>query len=71
MEIIKIILLFIISIEGGLLLYNKEEIPKKVVQDRREITGKFKDPLGYKTNTRGQLRPIIPGGKMIDEEDDV
>ena len=71
MEIIKIILLFIISIEGGLLLYNKGEIPKKVVQDRREITGKFKDPLGYKTNTRGQLRPIIPGGKMIDEEDDV
>ena len=71
MEIIKIILLFIISIEGGLLLYNKGEIPKKVAQDRREITGKFKDPLGYKTNTRGQLRPIIPGGKMIDEEDDV
>lgn len=71
MEIIKIILLFIISVEGALLLYDKKEIVKKDMQSRRELTGKFKDPLGYKTNTRGQLRPIIPGGKMIDEEDDI
>ena len=71
MEIIGIILLFIISIEGALLIYNKKEIEEEKANPRREIKGTFKDPLGYRTNTRGQLRPVKPGGKMIDEDDEV
>ncbi len=73
MEIIKVLLLFIIAIEGSLLIYNKKEIEEEKANPRREITGKFKDPLGYRTNTRGQLRPVMPGGKILDgdEEDEV
>ena len=68
MEIINTLLLFIIAFEGAYAIYNKKEIVKKE-NPRREVTGMFKDPLGYRTHTRGQLKPIIPGGKMIDDDE--
>lgn len=76
MEIIEIFLLTLIAIEGALILLHKEDAEEERINRRREIYGTFKNPLGdtYRKNTRGQLVPINPHGKMIDgdeEEDEV
>lgn len=68
-EIIKILLMFILAIEGYLIAFKKEEI-KSISNPRRELNGTFKDPLGYRTNTRGQYVPVRPNSKMIDGSDD-
>lgn len=68
-EIIKILLMFILAIEGYLIAFKKEE-PKSISNPRRELNGTFKDPLGYRTNTRGQYVPVRPNSKMIDGSDD-
>lgn len=70
-EVIKIMVLFIIAIEGYLIAFEKEKEEQEVVSNpRRELNGTFKDPLGYRTNTRGQYVPIKPNSKMIDGVDD-
>ena len=69
MEIVEMMLLFVIAIEGGLLLYKKEEKKEEVEAEhvsRRDIYGTFKDPYSYRKNNRGQYVPVRPGGKMID-----
>lgn len=70
LEVIKILTLFIIAIEGYVIAYMKDEPEEKTSNPRRELNGTFKDPLGYRTNTRGQYVPIKPNSKMIDGVDD-
>jgi len=71
MEIVIILLLFVISVEEALILYNlsnkKEE--KAEANPRREITGTFKDPLGdkYRHNAVGLYKPVRP--RRGDEDD--
>jgi hypothetical protein len=69
-EIIKIMVLFIIAIEGYMIAFEKEKEEDVKSNPRRELSGTFKDPLGYRTNTRGQYVPIKPNSKMIDGVDD-
>lgn len=68
MEIVKVLVLFIIAIEGALLLYKKEEVKESERTTRRDVYGTFKDPLGdsYRKNTRGHYVPIKPGEKMLE-----
>lgn len=68
-EILKILLMFMITIELALILYGKKEGAKEDERtSRREVYGTFKDPLGdsYRRNTRNQYIPVHPGGKMLD-----
>lgn len=72
MEIINVLILFVIAIEGALLLYKKEEKREEEVShtNRREVYGTFKDPYSYRKNTRNQYVPIKPGSKMLDGDDE-
>lgn len=68
LEVIKVLVLFVIAIEGACILYRKDEKPEPEVThtSRREVYGTFKDPYSYRKNTRNQYVPIKPGGKMLD-----
>lgn len=73
-EIVKILVLFMIAIEGALLLYKKEEPEDKEnarTSPRREVYGTFQNPLGdsYRKN-KGLYVPIKPNSKMLDGDDE-
>lgn len=77
LEVVKVLVLFMIAIEGALLLYDKkekEEERESAHTSRREVYGTFHNPLGdsYRKN-RGLYVPIKPNSKMLDgdEEDGV
>ena len=72
MEIVEILLLIIIAIEGALILYGKEEKEVKKVSSRREVFGTFQNPLGdsYRKNNKMQYVPIKPNSKMLDGDDE-
>lgn len=72
MEIVEILLLIIIAIEGALILYGKEEKVEKRVTSRREVYGTFQNPLGdsYRKNNKMQYVPIKPNSKMLDGDDE-
>lgn len=69
LQVIEILILFVIAVEIYLISNNKE-VQKGASNNRRELNGTFKDPLGYKTNTRGQYVPIKPNSKLIDGSED-
>lgn len=83
-EVVKIMLMVLIAIEGALILgrreeatiYNRKETEEK--KTRRDVYGTFSNPLGdsYRTNSKGQLKPVYPGTRYIkrlgdDEEDEI
>ena len=72
MEIVEVLVLFIIAIEGALLLYKKEDVKESERTSRRDVYGTFKDPLGdsYRKNTKGQYVPVQPNSKMLDGDDE-
>lgn len=75
LEVVKVLVLFMIAIEGALLLNDKKEEEKESAHtSRREVYGTFHNPLGdsYRKN-RGLYVPIKPNSKMLDgdEEDGV
>lgn len=80
-EVVKIMVLFMIAIEGALLLQekkdNKIETPKRDEESahtsRREVHGTFQNPLGdaYRKNNKGLYTPVRPLGRGDDEEDDL
>ena len=77
LEVVKTLVLFMIAIEGALILYDKiekeEEEGKKdgAHTSRREVYGTFQNPLGdnYRKN-RGLYVPIKPNSKMLDGDDE-
>lgn len=71
-EILKVLVLFMIAIEGALILYKKDEKeePKEERTSRRDVYGTFGNPLGYRTNTRHQYVPVMPNSKMLDGDDE-
>jgi hypothetical protein len=71
MEIVEVLLLVIIAIEGALLIYSKDEAKEQKVNPRREIYGTFHNPLGdsYRKN-KGLYVPIKPNSKMLDGDDE-
>jgi hypothetical protein len=81
-EVIKIMLMVLIAIEIALVLYKKEEATiynRKEIEEkktRRDVYGTFSNPLGdsYRTNSKGQLKPVYPNTRYIkrlgDEEED-
>ena len=72
LEIVKTLVLFMIAIEGALLLNDKKEEEKESVHtSRREVYGTFHNPLGdsYRKN-KGLYVPIKPNSKMLDGEDE-
>ncbi len=78
MEIIEILILIIIAIEGALLIYDKDVTTLPLIKkksSRREVYGTFQNPLGdtYRKNSRKQYVPIKPNSKMLDgdEEDGI
>ena len=72
MEIIKILLLFIITIEIALILTKPDEKEEEEHKSRRDVYGIYKNPLGdtYRKNTKNQYVPIKPNSKMIDGDDE-
>ena len=76
-ELLKILLLIMLVLEGALMLYDKrtKKEEQKERTTRREVYGTFRDPFGdtYRRNSKGQLTPIHPNSKMIDgvDEDEV
>lgn len=80
-EVVKIMLMVLIAVEGALLLGKKDEAIHNNVEEkktRRDVYGTFANPLGdsYRTNSKGQLKPVYPGTRYIkrlgdDEEDEV
>ena len=73
METLEVLVLFVIAIEGALLLYKKED--KKENEEvshtsRREVYGTFKDPYSYRTNSKHQYSVVKPYSKMIDGDDE-
>jgi len=70
LEIVEVIILISIAIEGALLLYKKED--EEEHRGRRDIYGTFKNPLAdsYRKNQRGQYVPIRPNEKMIEHSGD-
>lgn len=78
LEVVKVLVLFMIAIEGALILYDKkdkEEEKESAHTSRRDVYGTFHNPLGdtYRKNNRSQYVPIRPNSKMLDgdEEDGV
>ena len=81
LEVVKILLLVVLSIEGYLIISKEEKEEKEDVHtSRREIYGTFKDPFDnpYRKNKSGQYVPIKPSGReynprphLGDEEDEV
>lgn len=78
LEIVKIMVLFMIAVEGALILYEKKEekdpelkIEKGAHASRREVYGTFQNPLGdsYRKN-KGLYVPIKPNSKMLDGDDE-
>lgn len=77
LEIVKVMVLFMIALEGALLLYDKKDedtelkIEKGARTSRREVYGTFQNPLGdsYRKN-RGLYVPIKPNSKMLDGDDE-
>lgn len=72
LEIVKTLVLFMIAIEGALLLNDKKEEEKESAHtSRREVYGTFHNPLGdsYRKN-KGLYVPIKPNSKMLDGEDE-
>ena len=75
LEIVRTLVLFVIAVEGALILYGKDTTTKKVESahtSRREVYGTFHNPLGdtYRKNSRSQYVPIHPGAKMLDGDED-
>ena len=76
LEIVRTLVLFVIAIEGALMLYGKDNNVKKeeesVHTSRRDVYGTFQNPLGdtYRKNSRSQYVPIHPGSKMLDGDED-
>ncbi len=81
-EVVKIMLMVLIAVEGALFLGKKDEaVSNNNVEEkktRRDVYGTFANPLGdsYRTNSKGQLKPVYPGTRYIkrlgdDEEDEV
>lgn len=71
LEIVKILLLIIIALEGALVVYDKDEKEERVHTSRREVYGTFHNPLGdtYRKNEKHQYVPIKPNSKMLDGDD--
>ena len=76
MEIVEVLLLVILAIEGALIYMKKDEEKERGVHtSRREVYGTFQNPLGdsYRKNSKSQYVPIRPYSKMLDgdEKDEV
>lgn len=72
-EVLKILILFMLAIEGALIIYDKGEKPNEGVHTtRRDVYGTFRDSLGdaYRKNNKGLYRPIKPN-RGDDVEDDL
>lgn len=74
MEIVEVFLLFVIAVEGVLMLRKKPtyKIEEPSMANRRDVHGVYRNPLGdsYRKSSRNLYVPIKPGSKMIDSLED-